>query len=107
MIVLYIICNNLSEDVSVLFVGFRDQQCPVTLPNLSDGSIQVWLPDVSKTILFFVSFLESGLFTVPLELIWDIVEIVPFLKSIASASGFEAVDLPDDLEGLAVVAMNH
>ena len=89
-------------------MGLRYQQSPIALPDLPDGRMQVRASIPLKSRFWFLTGRELiRCLIVPLKMV-EVVEVVSLPQSCgALREGREVVDLPDDLEGLALVAMVH
>lgn len=80
------IAENHSENTPVLFVSFRNNQSPVTFPNLADWSVEVGTPiffdqAICRSEGRLLNLLDLYCLVVGLRTVGKVMEIVPLPES--------------------------
>ena len=101
-----------SEHIAVFFMGFWNQQCPVTLPYFSNWSIQERTSNIDWNLflrkLGSLSFSRNAFLVVSKEIWGEVIEVISLSKTdIASNNGRKIIDLSDNLERLTFINVLH
>ena len=88
-------------------MGLWYQQRPVTFPDLPDRRMQVGASVPLQCRFCFLTYCHLLCWLIVPQMV-EVIEVVSFSQSCgALREGGEVMDLSDDLEGLALVAMVH